>query len=188
MAVLGKEFPDHLLNLCLHILVADSSGNPDGGVRLVQTEFTDQKVVVFRVGREEYAVTITAVKEVVTWMKPTPVPDSPAAIDGVVDLRGDVIPVVDLAGLFRTTRQNADSDSRIIVMEVGGQQAGFVVDDVTEVHTVAAGTVSPPSPVLRITRLDGAGGTVVSGILKMGESRLVVLVDPGRILATAQIA
>jgi purine-binding chemotaxis protein CheW len=152
----------------------------------VQTDVADQKVVVFRVGREEYAVSIAAVKEVIPWIQPTPVPDAPAVVEGVVDLRGDVIPIIDMARLFRSARQHDDAGSRIIVMEVGGQQAGFVVDSVTEVHTVVPGTVAPPSPVLRMTR--GDAGAVVSGILKMGENRLVVLVDPVRILSAAQVA
>lgn len=151
----------------------------DGGACLVQTGLTEQKVVVFRVGSEEYAVAIGNVREVNSWIKPTPVPDASPVVEGVIDLRGDVIPVIDLARLFRTSRRNADSESKIMVVEVGGQQAGLVVDDVTEVQTLAAGAVAPPSPVWQ-----GRGsGSVVSGIAKLGENRLVLLVEVERILA-----
>jgi purine-binding chemotaxis protein CheW len=152
----------------------------------VQTGLGDNKVVVFRVGREEYAVTIAAVREVVTWTQPTPVPEAPPVVEGVVNLRGEIIPVIDLARLFRTTRSKADADSRIIIMEVGQSQAGFIVDDVTEVHTVAPEAVAPPSPVLQYTGAGSTAGHVVSGIIKLGENRLVVLVDAMKILAAAQ--
>lgn len=147
----------------------------------------ETKIVVFRVGQEEYAVSIAAVKEVGPWTQPTPVPDAPAVVEGVMNLRGEIIPVIDLGRLFRTTRLKAPADSKTLVMEVDGHQAGFVVDDVTEVQTVTPGDIKPPSPVLR---MPGAvsGGSVVSGIIKLGQNRLVVLVDAHRILAQAQIA
>lgn len=158
----------------------------DGGANAVQTGHAENKVVVFRVGREEYAVSIDAVKEVGTWSQPTPVPEAPLMVEGVINLRGDIIPVIDLGKLFRTGRLKEAVDSKTIVMEVDGQQAGFVVDDVTEVRSVSPEEISPPSPVLRY------GGSqvsmLVSGIVKMGENRLVVLVDARRILAAAQVA
>ncbi|HYG57437.1 MAG TPA: chemotaxis protein CheW [Symbiobacteriaceae bacterium] len=151
----------------------------------MQTGPVENKVVVFQVGKEEYAVTIAAVKEVQPWTQPTPVPEAPPMVEGVMNLRGDIIPVIDLGRLFRSTRLKAPEESKTIVMELDGQQAGFVVDDVTEVHTVTAGQVSPPSPVLRT---QGGNAQMISGIIKMGENRLVVLVEPRRILANAQLS
>lgn len=151
----------------------------------MQTGPVDNKVVVFRVGKEEFAVTIAAVKEVQPWTQPTPVPEAPPMVEGVMNLRGDIIPVIDLGRLFRTARLKSSEESKTIVMELDGQQAGFIVDDVTEVQTVGAAQVSPPSPVLR-----GQSGSsqMISGIIKMGENRLVVQVDPRKILANAQLA
>ncbi|MGE5676021.1 MAG: chemotaxis protein CheW [Mycobacterium leprae] len=143
---------------------------------------TEQKVVVFRVGVEEYGVSIAAVKDVQPWVKPTPVPEAPPMVDGVINLRGEIIPVIDLAKLFRTKHQNAEADSRIMVIEMNDSQAGFVVDDVIEVQTFSAEAVAPPSPLLR----GGAAGRaeLVTGILKVGQGRLVILVDAQRILAS----
>lgn len=152
----------------------------------MQTGLADNKVVVFRVGREEYAVTIAAVKEVGPWTPPTPVPEAPPMVEGVIDLRGDIIPIIDLGKLFRTTRLKASADAKILIMEVNGQQAGFVVDEVTEVHAVQPEKVSPPSPVLLSGRSQAA--SMVSGIINMGENRLVVLVDAGRILASTDLS
>lgn len=141
-------------------------------------------MVIFRVGQEEYAVSIAAVREVVPWTKPTAVPDAPPAVEGVVDLRGEVFPVIELARLFGTQRSHTDADSRIIIMEMNGHQAGFVVDDVTEVQNVTPGMITPPSPVLHA----GGAGSAISGILRLGEGRLVVLVDAASILTGAQIS
>ncbi|HEY3368524.1 MAG TPA: chemotaxis protein CheW [Symbiobacteriaceae bacterium] len=151
---------------------------------MAQTGLTDQKVVVFRVGREEYAVAIAAVKDVEPWIQPTPVPEAPPVVEGVVNLRGEIIPVIDLGKLFRSARQKENADCRIMVMEVDGQQAGFIVDDVTEVQTVMPDAVSPPSPVL--LGKASAAGSIITGIVKMGE-RLVILVDASRILASLKL-
>lgn len=106
-------------------------------------------------------------------------------VEGVINLRGEIIPVMDLGRLFKTGRLKELSDSKTIVMEVDGHRAGFVVDDVTEVQTISPGDVAPPSPVLRA---GSQAGAMVSGIIKMGENRLVVLVDSRRILAFARLA
>lgn len=158
------------------------------GCHLVsQSGLPDQKVVVFRVGREEYAVTIAAVRDVESWIQPTPVPEAPPVVEGVVNLRGEVIPVIDLGKLFKSARQKRDADSRIMVMEVGGHQAGFIVDDVTEVQTVMPEAVAPPSPVLLGSNAASAESSIITGIVKLGD-RLVILVDADRILASLKLA
>lgn len=144
----------------------------------------EQKVVIFKVGLEEYAVPIQVVKEVGPWIRPTPVPEAPPIVDGVINLRGDVIPVVDLGRRFSVKRSKADVDARIIVMEVQGRQAGFVVDEVTEVHPMDEERVAPPSPLIRQQESD----PMVTGILKIGEERLVVMVDPSKILTDQILA
>lgn len=153
---------------------------------MAETGTTDMQVVVFRLGREEYAVSITAVKDVQSWIQPTPVPESPPVVEGVINLRGEIIPVIDLGKLFRTERQNANTEARIMVMEVEGEKAGFVVDDVTEVRTLTPDAVAPPSPVLH----GGASGSrgTITGIAKLGEGRLVILVDAVRILKGLQLS
>lgn len=138
----------------------------------------ENKVVIFTVGREEYALPIQFVKEVGPWTRPTPVPESPPNVDGVIDLRGDVIPVIDLGRRFATGRSRSDSDSRIMVIEVEGRLVGLVVDEVTEVHKVEEDRIALPSPLIR----QQAHDPMVTGILKVGERRLVVLVDPAKIL------
>lgn len=144
----------------------------------------DEKMVVFTVGSQEYAVPITVVKEVQAWTKPTPVPEAPPMVEGVIDLRGEIIPVVDLGSRFRTERRKPDADARIMVMELEGRHAGWIVDEVVEVHTPAPGAIAPPSPLLS-SMSSVVSDPVVVGILKIGENRLVVVLDAFRILETA---
>jgi purine-binding chemotaxis protein CheW len=144
----------------------------------------DQKLVVFAVGHQEYAVPITVVKEVQAWTMPTPVPEAPPIVEGVIDLRGEIVPVIDLARRFRTARRKQDQDARIMVMDLGGRHAGWIVDEVVEVHAPAPGAVAPPSPLL-MTMTAVASDPVVTGILRMGDNRLVVVLDASRVLEDA---
>ena len=141
-------------------------------------EIAENKAVIFSVGQEEYAVPISSVKEVVPWTKPRPVPEAQSIVEGVVDLRGDIFPVIDLGKRFGTGRSREPADSRIMVIDVEGRQVGFVVDEVTEVCTYTSDQVKPPSPLLR----RGHSDPMVSGILKVGENRLVVLVEVAKVL------
>lgn len=144
----------------------------------------EKKVVIFTVGKEEYAVSIQCVKEVGPWTKPTPVPEAPPNVEGVIDLRGEVIPVIDLGRRFGTGRSRADADARIMVTEVDGRLVGYIVDEVTEVYKLEENRLAPPSPLIRQNEQD----PMVVGIIKVSESRLVVLVDPTRILLEPQLA
>lgn len=138
----------------------------------------DEQVVVFSLGTEHYAVGIGAVKEVVDWSQPTWVPEAPPAVEGVIVLRGDVIPVVDLAKRLRSKRTRPSEEARIMVMEVSGYPIGLVVDEVTEVLKVTPEQLAPPSPVTH-----NAEDPIVRGVIRV-ESRLMVLVDAERIVST----
>lgn len=145
---------------------------------------TDQKLVVFTVGKQEYAVPITVVREILAWMPPTPVPEAPPIVEGVVELRGEILPVVDLGKRFGRPRVRPDAEARIMIMDLEGRHAGWIVDEVIEVHTASAGAISPPSPLLANLAGSVQDG-VVSGILKIAENRLVVVLDAFRILEVA---
>lgn len=136
----------------------------------------DEQVVVFRVGHEEYGMTIAQVSEVVPYSTPTPLPGSPPLVEGVVNLRGQVIPVVDLAGRFHTQRLKVGADSRIMVVDLHGRVAGLVVDEVLEVLRVGAADVEPPSP------LWSENDRVVRGVARLAE-RLIILVNPEEIVS-----
>jgi len=151
--------------------------------RRVKVGLDEEKVVIFAVGGQEYAVSIQGVKEVVPWVKPTAVPEAPRLIEGIIDLRGDLIPILDLASRFGVTRAKQEPDGRVMVVEIGTSQVGIIVDEVTEVHTVDPAQLNAAGPMLTQAGPD----PVVCGILKAGPGRLVIMIDLNRILPTGTL-
>lgn len=141
----------------------------------------ERQIVVFTLGEAAYAVGIEAVKEVVNWSRPTRVPEAPPMVEGVIDLRGDVVPVIDLAKRLKVERHRAPAEARIMVLELAGKQIGLVVDEVTEVLKIRPEQFSPPSPVTR-----SADDPIVQGVIKV-DGRLLVLIEARQIVAGAGV-
>src|SRR5690348_1278092 len=108
----------------------------------------EQQLVVFQLGAELYGVEIARVHEIIRLQTVTRVPRAPAFVEGVINLRGKVIPVVDLRRRFGLPMAEHTRSSRIVVVEIGEQVVGVVVDAVSEVLRVNGATVEPPSPVV----------------------------------------
>jgi purine-binding chemotaxis protein CheW len=122
-------------------------------------------------------VEIARVHEIIRLQTVTRVPRAPAFVDGVINLRGKVIPVVDMRRRFGLPSAEHTRASRIVVVEIGDQVVGIVVDGVSEVLRVSSATVEPPSPVVA-----GRDSEFLHGIAKLPE-RLVMLLDLDRVLA-----
>jgi purine-binding chemotaxis protein CheW len=137
----------------------------------------EQQLVVFELGAELYGVEIARVHEIIRLQTVTRVPRAPAFVEGVINLRGKVIPVVDLRRRFGLPSAEHTRSTRIVVVEIGDQVVGIVVDGVSEVLRVNTATVEPPSPVIA-----GIDSEYLHGIAKLPE-RLVVLLDLDRVLA-----
>jgi purine-binding chemotaxis protein CheW len=137
----------------------------------------EQQLVVFELGAEFYGVEISRVHEIIRLQSVTHVPRAPAFVEGVINLRGKVIPVVDLRRRFGLPSAEHTRASRIVVLEIGDQVVGVIVDGVTEVLRVKTATVEPPSPVVA-----GIDSEYLQGIAKLPE-RLVILLDLDRVLA-----
>src|ERR671937_491616 len=136
----------------------------------------EQQLVVFQLGAELYAVEIARVHEIIRLQAVTRVPRAPSFVEGVINLRGKVIPVVDLRRRFGLPNADHTRASRIVVVELGDQVVGIVVDGVSEVLRVNTATVEPPSPVVA-----GIDSEYLHGIAKLSD-RLVILLDLDRIL------
>lgn len=136
------------------------------------------QLVTFSIGEEEFGVNILKVKEINRAMEITKVPRAPDFVEGVINLRGTVIPIIDLRKRFGLMAKPADKDTRIIVIEINGIIVGFVVDAVSEVLRIPAGTVEPPPPVVA-----GVESDYINGVGKLRE-RLLIMLDLDRLLTT----
>lgn len=148
----------------------------------MSTQIPGGQVVIFTLGGAAYAVPIGVVREVVPWRSPTPIPEAPPHTLGVLDLRGELLPVVDLASRFRLHRERPLESSQIMVIATGGPSAGFVVDEVQQVQFVEPGQVVAPSAVL----LGGAAvraESPVAGIIRLGDQHLAIFLDSQKVIS-----
>ena len=135
------------------------------------------QLVTFAIADEEFGIDILLVREIIRVMDITKVPNSAPSVEGVINLRGKVIPVMDLRGRFGMESRPHDSHTRIIVVEIRDMTIGFVVDGVSEVLRLRAGTVEPPPPVVA-----GVESEYIRGVGKL-DDRLLILLDLERLLS-----
>ncbi|GAB7078464.1 chemotaxis protein CheW [Megalodesulfovibrio paquesii] len=135
------------------------------------------QLVTFSIGDEEFGVDILKVQEIIRTMEITKVPRAPEFVEGVINLRGKVIPILDLRKRFGLSSREHDKHTRIIVIEINNMIVGFVVDSVSEVLRIPASTVEPPPPVVA-----GLESEYISGVGKL-EDRLLILLDLDRLLS-----
>lgn len=134
-------------------------------------------LVVFGLAGEHYGVDIGIVSSIIKKQDITVVPRAAEFIEGVTNLRGTVLPVIDLRARFGLPGGDETKDTRIVVVELDGVQVGMVVDSVSQVMRIPAAAIEPPSPI--VTTVDSA---FITGIAKT-EGRLVILLDMGRVLS-----
>lgn len=129
------------------------------------------QLVTFCVNDEQYAVDILRVQEINRMMTITHVPQSPAGVEGVINLRGRIIPIMDLRMRFGMPKGERTDESRIVVVEAGGAIVGFIVDKVHEVLRIDRSTVDA-APAMSST----VESRYIQGVAKL-ENRLVILLD-----------
>ena len=151
---------------------AGKSEKHRGAVPMIQ-------LVSFHLAGEEYALEILRVQEIIRTQELTRVPNSPPFVEGVINLRGRVIPVVGLRKRFGLDPIPADKHTRIVVVEVHGTVVGLVVDSVSEVLRMAADTIAPPPRLGKVER------EYISGVGKL-ENRLLLLLDVDHLLSTQE--
>lgn len=130
----------------------------------------EQQVVVFLLASDVYAVDIGSVREIIRMQDITRVPRTPDFVEGVINLRGKVIPVVDPHKRFGLEARDGTQESRIVVVDVDGQHVGMVVDAVTEVLRIHRSLIEPPSAVITTADSD-----CIKGIAMTGEQLIILL-------------
>ncbi len=138
------------------------------------------QLACFRIGVEMYALDIMRIKEIIRPQKLTPVPRAPEFIEGVINLRGAVIPVVDLRKRFNQQPSTQARKTRIIICSLSGKIIGLLVDEVSEVRTYARPEIQPAPQFLK-----GQGSEFFLGVAKRDDD-LIMLLDLERILSSGE--
>ncbi len=138
-------------------------------------------IVGFKVGRETYGVPITSLHEIVRVPEITAVPDAPDYLEGVINLRGKIVSVMDLRKRFGEKQATLRKQNRILVVEHAGRLAGLIVDSASEVLKIPADAVEAPPAVFQ-----EGGLNCVTGLGKVS-GRLVVLLDMSKLLAPGSL-
>jgi purine-binding chemotaxis protein CheW len=137
----------------------------------------ERQLVVFELANELYGVDISAVESIIKLQPITVVPHAPSFVKGVTNLRGKVMPVIELHKRFGLAHVEPTKDSRIVVVSVGNTEAGLIVDGVSEVLTVQDQDIEP-APKMTTTVDSG----FITGIAML-DQRLIILLDLSKILS-----
>ena len=152
---------------------SDAGPARDGGRQEIQ-------LACFRIGTEMYALDIMRIKEIIRPQRLTPVPKAPPFIEGVINLRGAVVPVVDLRKRFEQPAAGHDRRTRVLICALAGKIIGLMVDEVAEVRRYTRQEIQPSPHFLR-----GRGSEFFLGVCRR-EDQLVMLIDLEKILSSAE--
>ena len=138
----------------------------------------EQQLVVFGLGKEEFGIDISRVREIVRLQNITAIPQSLDFVEGIVNLRGQIVPIVDLSKRFRVGNVTAGDESqrRIIVVSMGSQNIGILVDGVSEILRIPDDSIEPTPPIVA----SGVSSDFIRGVAKV-ENRLIIMLDLERI-------
>lgn len=138
------------------------------------------QVVSFRLGSEEYGVDISQVQEIIRLVEITHVPRAPRFMEGVINLRGQLIPIIDLRTRFGMNRISSTKSTRIVVTEIGTKRVGIIVDSVSEVLNIPIENVEDAPEMVA-----GVGTEYIQGVGKMGE-RLIIMLDLTMVISSEE--
>jgi purine-binding chemotaxis protein CheW len=141
----------------------------------------EQQLVVFTLGNESYAVDINTVKEIIQLQPVTKLPGTPPSVEGVINLRGNVIPIIDLRKRFEMDQVERSKDTRIVVVSCGNSSVGVIVDSVAQVLRIPLESIEPASNVFSDEQVE-----YLLGIVKL-TNRLIILLDMDRILTSQEL-
>ncbi|HKG23634.1 MAG TPA: chemotaxis protein CheW [Blastocatellia bacterium] len=136
-----------------------------------------RQLVLFRIGREEFGIDIIDTKEVMSMREITPVPETLEFVEGIMNLRGNLVPILDLRKRLRAGSSGPQGDRRIIIVNLSGRLTGLIVDSASEVLRISDEAVlDPPELILE------AGVDYISGIVRL-EGRIVSIIDMKKVFS-----
>jgi len=138
------------------------------------------QLVTFKLNKQKYAVDILKVQEINNMKEITTIPNAPPFLEGAINLRGKVIPVLNLGRKFGFAEAGANGASKIVIMDIRGVIMGIIVDSVSDVLRILRDVVEPPPPVS-----SSVSREFIAGIAKLDEG-LVILLDMDRLLDEAE--
>jgi len=136
----------------------------------------EQQLVVFELANEFYGINIAVVESIIKMQAITQLPQTPAYVKGVTNLRGSVLPVIDLRARFALETKEDTRQTRIIIVTMGSIKVGVVVDGVSEVLRVSDELIEPLPPMV-----NSVNSVFLKGIVRL-ESRLIILLELGKVL------
>ncbi|MCK4573841.1 MAG: purine-binding chemotaxis protein CheW [candidate division Zixibacteria bacterium] len=139
------------------------------------------QLVSFKIGSEEFGVDILKVQEIIRMVAITKVPQAPSFVDGVINLRGKVIPIVDLRKRFNLETKEYDKNTRIVVVDIVGNIMGMVVDSVSEVLRLPSNTIEPPPEIVT-----GINSEYINGVAKL-DNRLLIFLDLSKVIDVGEL-
>ncbi len=140
------------------------------------------KVIVFKLGTEEYGIEVDKVQTIERMLPITRVPKTLDFVKGVINLRGLVIPVIDLRGRFNLAQADYNDQTRIIIVEVEKVQVGFIVDSANDVVDIKRSSIEKPPEVV-----GGVKARYLDGVAKLDEERLLIMLNLAEVLDKTEV-
>ncbi|UVI32519.1 chemotaxis protein CheW [Paenibacillus spongiae] len=142
----------------------------------------EMKVIVFGLADEEYGIEVDKVRTIERMLPITRVPKTPAFIKGVINLRGVVLPVIDLRGRFGLSESEPTENSRIIIVAANDLEVGFIVDAANDVIDIDSDNIDSPPEVV-----GGIKAKYLRGVAKIGDNRLLIMLNLSEVLNKNEI-
>ena len=149
--------------------------------KIEQDLISKEELVSFKLGVEEFATPIRWVREIIRYLQITTVPNTPDFVEGVINLRGRVIPVIDLRKRLNLPTKKEEKQTRILNIEIDNKLVGFIVDEVTGVITIPSNIIEKTPDII----VAGVESVYITGVCKL-EGRLLILLDFNRVLHVSE--
>lgn len=142
----------------------------------------DNKVVVFKIDNEEFAVNIIQVERILGYTEPTKIPESPEFIKGVITYQNEILPIMDLKKKFNLSNTELKDNPKIVVVKNGDKKVGLIVDLVFEVIDVDDSMIEEAPNIVK-----GISNKYISGMIKLND-RIIILIDTEKILTNDEMS